>query len=86
MTRSNPPEVPPGVGDTDRHPEAEPRLRPAVLFRWGVFASLGVLATLAAAAAIYTARAVLIRTVIAIFVAISLDPAVRWLVGRGVRR
>ena len=86
MTRPNPPEVPPGVGDTDPHPEAEPRLRPAVLFRWGVFASLGVLATLAAAAAIYTARAVLVRTLIAIFVAISLDPAVRWLVRRGVRR
>jgi predicted PurR-regulated permease PerM len=86
MSRPNPPEVPPGVGDTDPHAEEEPRLRPAVLFRWGVFASLGVLATLAAAAAVYTARAVLIRMAIAVFVAISLDPAVRWLVRRGVRR
>jgi predicted PurR-regulated permease PerM len=45
-----------------------------------------VLATLAAAAAVYTARTVLVRAVIALFVAISLDPAVRWLVRKGVRR
>src|SRR5262245_36631686 len=86
MTRPNPPEVPPGAGDSDRHAGQEPKLRPAALFRWGVFVSLGVLATLAAAAAVYTARTVLIRTAIALFVAISLDPAVRWLVRRGVRR
>jgi predicted PurR-regulated permease PerM len=86
MSRPNPPEVPPGVGDSDPHAEQEPRLRPGLLFRWGAFASLGVLATLAAAAAVYTARAVLIRAAIALFVAISLDPAVRWLVRKGVRR
>src|SRR6266702_3335554 len=86
MTRPNPPEVPPGVGDSDPHADQEPRLRPGLLFRWGAFASLGVLATLAAAAAVYTARAVLIRAAIALFVAISLDPAVRWLVRKGVRR
>ena len=86
MTRPNPPEAPPGVGDSERHADQEPRLRPMVLFRWGSFASLGVLATLAAAAAVYTARTVLIRTAIALFIAISLDPAVRWLVRRGVRR
>jgi len=57
-----------------------------VLFRWGVYASLGVLATLAATAAVYTARAVLIRVLIALFVAISLDPAVRILTRWGVRR
>src|SRR6266536_1189648 len=34
----------------------------------------------------YTARTVLIRASIALFVAISLDPAVRWLVRRGMRR
>ena len=84
MTSPNPPE---GSHPTsEREHEAEPRLRPVVLFRWGVFASLGVLATMAAAAAVYTARAVLIRAFIALFVAISLDPAVRFLVRRGVRR
>jgi predicted PurR-regulated permease PerM len=73
------PEQPPGV-------DAEPRVRPMVLFRWGVYVSLGVLATLAVAAAVYTARAVLIRVVIALFIAISLDPAVRMLTRWGMRR
>lgn len=57
-----------------------------VLFRWGVYASLGVLATAAAAAAVYTARAVLIRALIALFLAISLDPAVRMLTRWHIRR
>jgi predicted PurR-regulated permease PerM len=67
-------------------PEGGPRLHAGVLFRWGVFASLGVLATAAAAAALYTARGVLVRALIALFVAISLDPAVRWLTRHGMRR
>jgi predicted PurR-regulated permease PerM len=72
--------------DRPGQPDVESRLRPMVLFRWGAYASLGVLATLAGAAAIYTARAVLIRVLIALFVAISLDPAVRTLTRWGVRR
>src|SRR6266536_2052461 len=86
MTRPNPPEPPPGGTAEREQREAEPRLRPMVLFRWGIFVSLGVIATLAAATAVYTARTVLIRASIALFVAISLDPAVRWLVRRGMRR
>ncbi|HZD73680.1 MAG TPA: AI-2E family transporter [Actinomycetota bacterium] len=66
--------------------EVEPHVRPMVLFRWGAYASLGVLATLAAATAVYTARAVLVRVLIALFVAISLDPAVRMLTRWGMRR
>ena len=57
-----------------------------VLFRWGLYVSLGVLATAAAAAAVYTARAVLIRALIALFLAISLDPAVRLLIRWHLRR
>jgi predicted PurR-regulated permease PerM len=60
--------------------------RPALMFRWGVYVSLGVLAVLAAAAALYTTRAVLVRVLIALFIAISLDPAVRALTRRGMRR
>jgi predicted PurR-regulated permease PerM len=56
------------------------------LFRWGVYASLGVLATVAAAAAVYTTRDVLVRVIIALFIAVSLDPAVRMLTRRGMRR
>jgi predicted PurR-regulated permease PerM len=73
------PEPPRGAGAADR-------VRPMVMFRWGVYVSLGALAVLAAAAAVYTTRAVLIRVLIALFVAISLDPAVRMLTRWGMRR
>jgi predicted PurR-regulated permease PerM len=59
---------------------------PMVMFRWGLYVSLGVLAVLAAAAAVYTTRAVLVRVLIALFIAVSLDPAVRMLTRRGLRR
>lgn len=62
------------------------RVRPVTMFRWGVYVSVGVLAVLAAAAAVYTTRAVLVRVLIALFIAISLDPAVRMLTRWGVRR
>ena len=68
--------------------DAGPRVRPMVLFRWGLSVSLGVLATAAAAAAVYTTRGVLTEALIALFLAISLDPAVRmlmrWRIQRGV--
>jgi predicted PurR-regulated permease PerM len=66
--------------------EGDARLRPMMLFRYGVYVSLGVLAVLTAAAGVYTARGVLIRALIALFVAISLDPAVRMLRRWGMRR
>jgi predicted PurR-regulated permease PerM len=56
------------------------------MFRWGLYVSLAVLAVLAAAAAVYTTRAVLVRVLIALFIAVSLDPAVRVLTRRGMRR
>ncbi|HEY2128216.1 MAG TPA: AI-2E family transporter [Streptosporangiaceae bacterium] len=59
---------------------------PMTMFRWGAYVSLGALAVVAAAAAVYTTRAVLIRVLIALFIAISLDPAVRMLTRRGMRR
>jgi len=59
-----------------------------VLFRSGVYASLGVLATAAAAVAVYAARGVLIWALVALFLAVSLDPAVRalgrWRLRRGI--
>lgn len=63
-------------------------MRPMVLFRWGVYVSLGVLATAAAAVAVYTTRGVLIWALVALFLAVSLDPAVRalsrWHIRRGI--
>src|SRR6185312_2901353 len=75
--REHPPPAPGGGGSG---------VRPGLMFRWGVYVSLGVLAVLAAAAAVYTTRAVLVRVLIALFIAVSLDPAVRALTRRGMRR
>ena len=85
----------PGTGESgaageqdagDPRPPRETGMRPMTMFRWGVYTSAGVLAVVAAAAAVYTTRAVLVRVLIALFIAISLDPAVRMLTRRGMRR
>ncbi len=57
-----------------------------VLFRQGLYWSLGAVATAATAAAVYAARDVLIRVLVALFLAISLDPAVRTLTRWHMRR
>ena len=77
-----------GDGVSERPPQGDRDARPGpiTLFRSGAYVSLGVLAVIAAAAAMYTVRGVLIQVLIALFVAISLDPAVRMLTRRGVRR
>ena len=62
------------------------RQRPAHLFRSGALVSLGAATTLIGLYAIYTVRAILIRILIALFIAVSLDPAVRLLARRGMRR
>jgi predicted PurR-regulated permease PerM len=62
------------------------RLRPGLLFRWGALFSLGAATTVIGLYALYTVRAILIRVLIALFIAVSLDPAVRLLTRRGMRR
>jgi predicted PurR-regulated permease PerM len=62
------------------------RLQPAHLFRWGALFSLGAATTVIGLYAVYTVRAILIRILIALFIAVSLDPAVRLLTRRGMRR
>jgi predicted PurR-regulated permease PerM len=62
------------------------RPRPAELFRWGVFFSLGVVATLLALRGLYSIRAILVQVLVALFITVSLEPAVQWLTGRGIRR
>jgi len=56
------------------------------MFRWGVYVSLGVLLVGAVAISVYTTRGILIEVLIALFIAVSLDPAVRRLNRMGVRR
>jgi len=65
---------------------APDRPRPAVLVRWGALVSLGAATTVIGLYALYSVRAVLVRVLIALFIAVSLDPAVRLLTRRGMRR
>jgi predicted PurR-regulated permease PerM len=62
------------------------RPRPASTFRLGVFFSLGVMATLLALYGLYTIRAILVQVLVALFITVSLEPAVHWLTSRGMRR
>jgi predicted PurR-regulated permease PerM len=65
---------------------AADRVSPSLVLRWSAAGTLGVLGVLLAAYAIYLVRGILVLVFIALFLAVSLDPAVRWLTARGVRR
>jgi predicted PurR-regulated permease PerM len=78
-------------GTTLPPPQSQPdrvssRIRLGALYRWGFFAGLGVLSSVAAAMVVYSVRDILLRVLVAAFLAVSLDPAVRWLTARGMRR
>jgi predicted PurR-regulated permease PerM len=62
------------------------RVPPSLVFRWAAAGTVGVLLVFFVAYALYVVRSILVLVVIALFVAVSLDPAVRWLIKRGVRR
>jgi predicted PurR-regulated permease PerM len=62
------------------------RLRPGHVFRYGALFSLGAAATIIGLYSLYTIRAILVRVLVALFIAVSLDPAVRQLAKRGMRR
>jgi predicted PurR-regulated permease PerM len=62
------------------------RSRPAALFLTGVFLSLGATVTLLALFSLYSIRAILVRVLVALFITVSLEPAVQWLTSRGIRR
>ena len=56
------------------------------VFRTAAAATAGVIAVLLVAYSVYLVRSILVLVLIALFVAVSLDPVVRWLVGKGMRR
>jgi predicted PurR-regulated permease PerM len=49
------------------------------VFRWAAVGTLGVLTVLLCAYGLYTIRSILVLVLIALFLAVSLDPAVQWL-------
>lgn len=65
-------------------PGSRPTL--AELFRRGAGVSLGVVAVLAVVGAIYLTRGLLVQVFVALFLAVSLDPLVRWLITKGIGR
>jgi predicted PurR-regulated permease PerM len=65
--------------------EQEPVSARTVL-RWAVAAALGFLLVYLAASAVLALRNILVLVLISLFIAVSLDPAVRWLTRHGVRR
>ncbi|GAA1810535.1 AI-2E family transporter [Luedemannella flava] len=70
---------------TEVAPEKEP-VGPARVFGWCAAGALAVLAVAVAAVLVYAARALLVQVVIAVFLAVGLDPIVRWLIARRVKR
>jgi predicted PurR-regulated permease PerM len=56
------------------------------LVRWGFFAGVGLLLAYGAAQALLSVRNLLVLILVAMFLAVSLDPAVRWLTARGLPR
>ncbi|NUO55906.1 MAG: AI-2E family transporter [Hamadaea sp.] len=62
------------------------RVPPSLVFRWAVAGAAGVVAVAAVVLGLYTVRNILVLVLIALFVAVSLDPAVRWMVRRGLHR
>ena len=57
-----------------------------LVLRWAVAATIGVVGVLLAAYGLYVVRTILVLVLIALFLAISLEPVVRWLTRRGLRR
>jgi predicted PurR-regulated permease PerM len=64
----------------------QPPVSYRVVFRWAVAAALGVLVVYLGAAAVLAMRNILVLVLISLFIAVSLDPAVRWLTRHNMRR
>jgi predicted PurR-regulated permease PerM len=67
-------------------PDGAGHPRSAQVFRWAVTGTLGALVVLIAAYGLYVVRGILVLVVIALFLAVSIDPVVRWLTRRGMPR
>src|SRR5690348_1387087 len=67
-------------------PPAEPGPSLRRVFEYGFVGALGVLVVYIGALAVHAVLNLLVQVLIAVFIAISLDPAVRWMIKRRVRR
>jgi predicted PurR-regulated permease PerM len=79
----------PTLPRADTVPATEPEHRwPGTgrIFLWCLAGAAALLAITLLASAVYAIRAVLVQVVIALFVAVSLDPMVRWMIARRIKR
>jgi predicted PurR-regulated permease PerM len=59
---------------------------PRTVFRWTLAAALALLLVYVAAAGLWLVRDIIVEVLVALFIAVSLDPAVRFLTKRGMPR
>src|SRR6266545_2129173 len=94
-SRKTPAGAAPNDADADAGAGADPtvvsgslaeRVPAALVLRWASAGTVGVLVVLLAAYGVYLIRSILVLVFIALFLAVSLEPAVYWLTKRGVRR
>lgn len=71
---------------SDLQAGAGPVVGAGQVFRWCASGAIAVLMVLLVAAAVYTVWPVLVQAIVAVFIAVSLDPLVRWVIGRGLKR
>ncbi|GAA5184792.1 AI-2E family transporter [Rugosimonospora acidiphila] len=72
--------------EAEEEPRSPEPVSPRTIFRWTVAAGIAVVAIYLGYHIVYAVRDVLVEILIAAFIAISLDPPVRLLVRRGVKR
>jgi predicted PurR-regulated permease PerM len=84
QVRTDPEAAAPSGDPVEERPGPGPQLKS--VFWYGVVGALGVLTVFLGAWTVYVVRTVLVQVVIAVFIAVSLDPAVRWMISRGVKR
>jgi predicted PurR-regulated permease PerM len=81
-------------GDAVTEPKTTPAVPAAeqppvsyrIVFRWSIVAALGVLVVVLGTQAVLAMKNILVLVLISLFIAVSLDPAVRWLTRRNMRR
>jgi predicted PurR-regulated permease PerM len=67
-------------------PSMAERVPPSLILKWAAAGTIGVLIVLLAAYGIYVVRGILVLVLVGLFVAVSLEPVVFWLIKKGLRR
>ncbi len=74
------------AADTATSEAARPHIPARDMFGYAITAAVAVLAVFLLALAVYALRGLLVKVAVAAFIAVSLDPAVRWLIAHKIKR